>query len=268
VAARKLVDGRRAFGEVMTQELLEFTNSDKGKDNDHVRKLYALSGHGVPNSLFEHFISMGREWLRCQNAVSSSANNLHIAKPVSSLKSPSQSPSSAIHLALRNIPNCTIFDREKILKTNASGTTSLIQWPMEWDHDLELYMVVMNRIGSRLSSIVLKQDVNEPAILTNDDMSTGSVIIPSHLNKWNVSIRKGEVLPFYLLPTSGKENDLVLTAEWLYNSVDCWTIVLRLQDDFVGKHAAYKGLIKDPIALVFEGVYVARNPVRGIKLLS
>jgi hypothetical protein len=115
----------------------------------------------------------------------------------------------------------------------------------------------MNRIGSRLSSVVLKDDVTVPTMLTNDDTSTGSVIVPSHLDKWNVSIRKGEIIPFYLLPSSRKDNDLVLTIEWLYNSVDCWTIILRLQDDFVGRHAASKGVVKDPIALEFEGVYVA-----------
>lgn len=256
MAAQKLVDGRRAFGEVMKRELMGITNSGKGKEQ--ARMLYALSGTGVPNSLFEHFISMGREWLQCQNALASSTTNLHIAKPVVSyLNYPSQPLSSAIHLALRNIPNCTIFDREKILKTNASGTTSLIQWPAEWDHDLELYLVVMNRIGSRLSSVVLKDDATVPTMLTNDDTSTGSVIVPSHLDKWNVSIRKGEIIPFYLLPSSRKDNDLVLTIEWLYNSVDCWTIILRLQDDFVGRHAASKGVVKDPIALEFEGVYVA-----------
>eukprot|EP00956_Cyclotella_meneghiniana_P038315 scaffold152030_cov56-Cyclotella_meneghiniana.AAC.8 len=42
LAAQKLIDGRRAFGEAMKKELIESTRDDT------VRKLYALDGHGVP----------------------------------------------------------------------------------------------------------------------------------------------------------------------------------------------------------------------------
>lgn len=255
LAAQKLVQGRRKFQDVITNELLGDDDVNDDKEKDPVRKIYTLIGHGVPNSLFEHFISTGREWLNCQNSMMSSTKAKHFAKPVLP-RTPPQKTNSAVHLSLRNIPNCTILDRERILKTNASGTTSLIQWPPEWDHDLELFMVAMNRIGSRLSSIVMKPDTHTPTELVTGDAAAGSVIIPSDLDKWNVSIRKGEVLPFSMLPLSQQDNTLVLTVEWLRNSPDCWTIILRLQDDFIDSNAAAKGLIRDPISLVFEGVYV------------
>lgn len=246
VAAQRLVDGRRAFEEIIINELRGDVNSREK------RKMYALVGHGIPNSLFLHFISTGNEWLQCQNEVRANAKGAHIAKRAS-VTNQFQNVDSAIHLALRNTYNSTILDRERILKTNASGTTCLIQWPPDWDHDLELFLVAMNRIGSRLSSVVLRPS-SEPLIPMTEVTSSasGSVVTPAELLKWNVTIRKGEVLPLYLLPThlsTGRDNELILTVEWLYNSMDCWTIILRLQDGNAKRTNA-------SISLVFEGVYV------------
>eukprot|EP00956_Cyclotella_meneghiniana_P006026 scaffold7852_cov66-Cyclotella_meneghiniana.AAC.1 len=149
LAAQKLIDGRRAFGAAMKKELVESTRDDT------VRKLYALDGHGVPRSLLEHLTHTGYFWL--ENIPTSTT--------------------STVHLSLRNTPNSTMFDRERILKTNSSGATSLTKWPTEWDDDLELFLVSMNRIGSRLSSAVMSSDNN--------------FIVPADLEKWQVSIRKG-----------------------------------------------------------------------------
>lgn len=245
LAAQRLVDGRRVFEEMMAKELLVHQNHEqvcKQNENENKRKIYALVGHGVPDSLLEHIISTGRTWLRCHNDVVSTADNdALIAKPTSVQ---SKQNSSAVHLSLRNIPNSTMFDRDMVLKTNACGSTSLIQWPNAWDHDLELFMVVMNRIGSRLSSVVLRSDSN----FETNTYAEGSIVVPSDLEKWNVSIRKGEVLPLQLLP---QYNALILTVEWLYNSYDCWTLVVRLQDRGLNTSKT------NPLSLVFEGVYVA-----------
>lgn len=189
--------------------------------DDSVRKLYALDGHGVPRSLLEHLTRTGCFWL--ENVLTSTT--------------------STVHLSLRNTPNSTMFDRERILKTNSSGATSLTHWPTEWDDDLELFLVSMNRIGSRLSSAVMNSE--------ND------IIVPSDLEKWQVSIRTGTVLPSFLLPsTEDKINTHVLTVEWLYNSMDCWTICLCLQDEGKGRNV---GLKRDPTCLVFEGVYCSMD---------
>ena len=215
LAAQKLIDGRRAFGAAMKKELVESTRDDT------VRKLYALDGHGVPRSLLEHLTHTGYFWL--ENIPTSTT--------------------STVHLSLRNTPNSTMFDRERILKTNSSGATSLTKWPTEWDDDLELFLVSMNRIGSRLSSAVMSSDNN--------------FIVPADLEKWQVSIRKGAVLPSFLLPsTKDKNNTHVLTVEWLYNSVDCWTICLCLQDHGTCRKDDSK---RDTTSLLFEGVYCSMD---------
>ena len=254
IAAKRLVDGRRAFEEVITNEIIGSVNEDESinhQKKEKVHKLYALVGAGVPDSLLRHFISTGCEWLQCQNAFHLAPKSLYNSK---SIIQPPQS-TSAVHLSVRNICNTTTFDRERILKTNANGTTSLIQWPLEWEHDLELLIVVMNRIGSRLSSVVLRPSTDE--FRNENDFGVGSIIKPCDLEKWNISIRKGSILPFYLLPSSNKLKDVpVLTIEWLCNSLDCCKIVLRLQSIDNQNGTRLSAPKTDPVTIIFEGVYV------------
>lgn len=264
----------------MLKELLAHTDGSddayydrKNLDNkeERARKLYVLVGHGVPNSLIEHFISAGREWLRCP--LSSSVGGGESAGQTRSTPTPtsSQSEHSAMQISLCSISNSTLLDTDRIFKTNSNGTTSLFQWPLEWGHDLELFMVVMNRICSRLSSVVMKHNVEAGGSLKTGDASindnitlgTGSVIIPSNLRRWNVTIRKGVILPFHLLPSLGaigscnRESNLpIITVEWLRNGFNCWKIVLRLQNEGRKINNSLETVFKcDPISLMFEGVY-------------
>ena len=235
--------------------------------NKRVRNLYVLVGHGVPNSLLEHFISSGRKWLQCPS-LSSTDDAYTINKEPSSEATSLQHTSSAIQLSLCNISNSTLMDPNKILKTSANGTTASINWPLDWEHDLELFMVVMNRIGSRLSSVAAGGDKEYDNDNTVSNVSvaqgTGSVIIPSNLQQWNVAIRKGEVLPFDLLPSpTGSvlgtcqkyDNSPQLVVEFSHSAFDCWKVVLRLQDEGIDMQDAPAEFRKDPMSLIFEGVY-------------
>lgn len=253
LAAQKLVYGRRVFEEMLAKELLGHRKNDlqdyKTNENESKRKIYALMGHGVPDSLLKHIVSTGRTWLCSHNDLVLAADyDAYIAKPTTVQPKPTD---SGVHLILRNTPNSTMLDREMVLKTNACGSASLIQWPTAWDHDFELLVVVMNRIGSRLSSVILRSDTKFTTNDTNNEEV--SILVPSDLEKWSVSIRKGEVLPFQLLPDY---STLILTVEWIYNSNDSWTIILRLQDRGLNGSKIY------PLSLVFEGVYVVYEKYR------
>mmetsp|Transcript_5923 Transcript_5923/g.10397 ORF Transcript_5923/g.10397 Transcript_5923/m.10397 type:complete len:82 (+) Transcript_5923:1-246(+) len=46
-----------------------------------------------------------------------------------------------------------------------------------------------------------------------------------------------------------------LTLEWVRKEIDCWNVILRLQDDGATENS--HGGPRDPISLVFEGAYVA-----------
>eukprot|EP00804_Cyclotella_cryptica_P011013 CCRYP_017492-RA/>CCRYP_017492-RA protein AED:0.02 eAED:0.02 QI:161/1/1/1/1/1/2/511/454 len=282
-AAQRLVTGRRSFEQVMLNELFADTDGSDAADNgnrnpvikeERVRKLYVLVGHGVPNSLLEHFVSTGREWLRFPSLTSDAGDES--AAQMRSMPTPthSQHRNSAIQISMCSVSRSTLLDPDRILKTHSNGTTSLIQWPVEWGHDLELFMVVMNRICSRLSSVVMRHnnekgdDKNSPyteaqSVLNNFTPGTGSVIIPSKLLQWNVTIRKGEMLPFYLLPPLGaisgsqkESNPPIMTVEWIRNGFNCWKIVLRLQDEVMHTKNSLGAMKKrDPISMMFEGVY-------------
>lgn len=302
-AARRLVDARREFMCLMNKELLGGSQQHSASGNQNhnkksegvvvadVRKIYVLTGHGVPTELLSHLIQVVRGW----TITSSTTQKQH-------------SSSSVVQFSFQNVHNSTLLNRDEIQVIHANGTTSKLFDTTsnnhsllstnnngdDWEHDFELYMVVMDRIASRLASFVLLQprsDMSTTTLAVDDHNnneailgSSGSVITPASLKRWNVTMMKGEALPLSLLPmdrhhykSCGKDipdggnstrrreggkqpqSPIILTVEWVMNnkgSNDCCNIILRLQDD----GSLVSGLDDersrdDPISLVFDGVY-------------
>lgn len=263
-AAQRLVDARRDFFDLIQNEL-----SNIEMEDNSTRKIYAITGHGVPNSLIQHMINVARSWLLYHP--SKHRENGHTNKQ----------SSMSNQILFTNEHNSTLLNQDQIKIIDMHGITqTLLSLPNEWENDLELYMVVMHRIGSRLASMAMPPNMNNcNAYLfdsnnSTDDVDDGdvyvgkpekiddtlgigsSVVTPSQLRQWKVTIMKGESLPLSLLPgCSTKSNDKRrkhtegnLTIEWKKKRNDCWSVVLRLQDEGQSER-------DDPISLVFDGVY-------------
>eukprot|EP01082_Thalassiosira_pseudonana_P002380 g2381.t1 g2381 contig11:1353478-1354653(-) len=278
-AAQRLVDGRREFVHVVEKELFGDINDsvdrDSGGGNDDERgfsKLYRLSGHGIPNSLLWHLMSVGREWLMhpttSLDEQTSSINTTREATAPSETQSTTTKSQNDVRISFSNIPNSTLVNSNQVLKTSDKDITSTISLPNEWEHDLELYLVAMDRIASRLGSVAFPTSCT--AFVGGGNVATvgtmGSVITLADLKRWNVTVRKGEVPPMGLLVSKscdGGERATrmpLLTVEWVRESEDCWKVILRVQDD--GDGADYDTLEtsdrhakRDPVSLVFEGSY-------------
>lgn len=280
-AALRLVDARREFMSLMKTELLGSSshNTNDGSDKevaieDVVRKLYALEGHGVPTELLSHLTEMARGWT---------------APPPQPLVAQTQnSSSSVVQVSFQNVPNSTLLNRDQIQLIHTNGYTAKVNDMLnhgggDWEHDFDLYMVVMDRIASRLASFALMHPpldsphhhdsgtsttVDDGGDYHNNDNeaalgSSGSVITPASLQRWNVIMMEGEALPLTLLPirkrSERQSSSIVLTVEWVCNNKrdrnDYCNIVLRLQDDGLAATALNDGG-RGPISLVFDGVYV------------
>mmetsp|Transcript_28918 Transcript_28918/g.58991 ORF Transcript_28918/g.58991 Transcript_28918/m.58991 type:complete len:464 (+) Transcript_28918:158-1549(+) len=302
-AAQRLVDARREFRELMYHELRDLNRPSEGSldiDDNTVRKIYALKGHGVPQGLLQQMVEVGREWMRTTDSKSATSAKL-----------------SARKISLTNIPGSTLLDTSSIRVTNAKGktftvsaattisttnqnkqisnpasTTTRTSAPLspfrndeDWERNLEMYMVVMNRIGSRMAFVGLddglkngeNSDASDGFGKPGETLGNDSIVTPARLHQWDVTITKGESLPTSLLPPSltkrvsamGKDAvegpDPILTVEWIPKGKESCIVVIRLQDegfglgaksDF-GSGASVAEL--DPISLVFRGVYIPSN---------
>ena len=264
---------------LMNRELLGSQHylSNNGNNNHSgstdVRKLYALTGHGVPSELLAYLIQVVRGWTTSSSS-SSAAQSTQTQ----------HSSSSIVQISFQNVHNSTILNRDEIQVIHANGITSkhaensnyqMLNHGGDWEHDFDLYMVVMDRIASRLASFVLTQPYHhdhscasskvDGEAHTNNEAtlgSSGSVINPASLKRWNVTMMKGEALPLSLLPMGRQgerqqQSSMILTVEWVmskHSRNDCCNIILRLQDD--GSTTGLDdGGSREPISLVFDGVY-------------
>ena len=271
---------------LMNRELLgsQHYSSNNNGNNNHsgsdevvtdVRKIYALTGHGVPSELLSHLIQVVRGWTTTSSSSAAQSTQTQ------------HSSSSIVQISFQNVHNSTILNRDEIQVIHANGITSnrtensnnqMLNHGGDWEHDFDLYMVVMDRIASRLASFVLTQpyhhdhsDVSSKVdgeAHTNNEAtlgSSGSVINPASLKRWNVTVMKGEALPLSLLPMGRQgerqqqQSSMILTVEWVmskHSRNDCCNIILRLQDD--GSTTGLDlddGGSREPISLVFDGVY-------------
>jgi hypothetical protein len=260
-------------------------NNNNSNNSVDVRKIYVLEGHGVPIQLLSHLIQAVQSWTASKTTTTTNNNS----SSNSNTSNTSQSSSKIVQISFENIHNTTMLNRDVIQIMYANGNTTVSQQQQhfimgtteeenDWEHDFELYMVVMDRIASRLASIALSgndnNDNDEVAAATTDSIlgSSGSMITPASLKRWNVTMMKGEALPLSLL-TKEKEGlrrqeyhykqSIFLTVEWVMKnrSRNCCNIVLRLQHDGMlqdgsgSSSSTKRGSGREPISLVFDGVY-------------
>lgn len=296
------MDARREFRELMHHELRDLNRPSEGSldvDDNTVRKIYALKGHGVPQGLLQQMVDVGREWMRNSLVNGSTSAKL-----------------SARKISFTNIPGSTLLDTSSIRVTNAKGKTFVVSAattisttsqntqisnpastttsalaPLspfrndeDWERNLEMYMVVMNRIGSRLAFVGLdgvkngeNSDANDGVGKPGETLGNDSIVTPARLHQWDVTITKGESLPTSLLPPSltkrvsamGKDAvegpDPILTVEWIPKGKESCIALIRLQDEGFGLGAksdfgsGASVAERDPISLVFRGVYIPSN---------
>lgn len=181
-AARRLVDARRELAAVIRGELGSSSSSPEDS-----RKIYAITGHGVQVGLLRGLVDAARGWL--SNASASSGRG--------------QSPCTKISFA--NMPDSPLLDRSRMRIVDDLGVADeLASLPSGWERDFEMYMVVMDRMGSRLASLVIPppgvveggnakfpdEDDADAApngsgfeVAGDATLGTGSVVTPSRL-KW------------------------------------------------------------------------------------
>ncbi|KAL9186509.1 hypothetical protein ACHAXT_005747 [Thalassiosira profunda] len=274
-AAQRLVEARRELTEVIRSEL----QSNSGEEETAGRKLYALTGHGVPGGLLCQLTDAARGWLSHSLQETAHARSGE-GRPHQQLLNPSllvrpeggePSPSPLTRMSFRNVPNATLLDQSGIRIVDAHGAArTLASLPNEWERDLEMYMVVMDRMGSRLATLAnpcpLRLEPDEVKEDASATLGAGSVIMPSQLKQWDVTMMRGEALPMSLLPNyslgrsdhRGNHKDgPKLTMEWVKDERGGrWNVVLRLQDGGYDMDEGHGGP-REPISLVFEGCYDA-----------
>lgn len=246
-AAQRLVEARRELTNVIRNELRSL------KDSEPTRKIYAITGHGIPSGLLAQLLDEARGWLLNQHQLTGQ-----------NMQSLNSTAASSVKMLFTNTPNSAMLDESRIRTVNVHGvTTKLASLPSEYERDFEMFMVVMDRVASRAASLAAD---NTETLVDDALVGTGSFVSPSKLNQWNVTFMKGEALPLSLMPKNpgvgsgldsgkqGRHKDApILTLEWVMNTKsDCWNVILRLQDD---GSSATRGGTRDPLSLIFNGEY-------------
>jgi len=255
--------------------------------NNNTRKIYAVMGHGIPRGLLCHLVEVAKDWLSYHHRISDDAQSNEEANESSTTSQITMNRQSSdnVKLAFTNTPNSMLLDQHTIRMTNASGvTTTLPSLPKEWDGDFEMYMVMMDRMASRMAPLAIPSSSDNN--MGDDDnaennvdatLGTGSIVTPSQLVRWDVTITREQTLPMSLsLPDTNPllaggqcggsnrrgrvkgttRHEPILTLEWVRKeNNDFSNIVLRLQNDDAENNLQDGS--RDPITLVFDGEYVA-----------
>lgn len=252
--------------------------------NNNTRKIYAVMGHGIPRGLLCHLVEVARDWLSYHHHPSDDTQSDEQANESTTSQTTNQQSSDNVKLAFTNTLNSTLLHQHTIRTTNTHGvTTTLPSLPNEWDRDFEMYMVMMDRMASRMASLAIPSPSDGMENNVDDaTLGTGSIVTPSQLTRWDVTITKKETLPTrsLLLPginpllaggqgggsnnrsrrvkgTMARRHEPILTLEWVKKENNKFSnIVLRLQDDDDTENNLQDGS-RDPITLVFDGEYVA-----------
>ena len=259
------------------------------------RSVRELSGHGVPVGLLRRLSDAARGWLGMRRRRRRRLPSLPRSTMTTSATRSSRyddyddddrdDNGGYDRISFTNVPNTTLLDRERISIVNIrprgydddddgdkSMTMLLPSLPEEWEHDLEMYMVVMDRIGSRMASVATSALVGIGGEDDDDDDgapgTAGSIVTPSRLRKWDVTIVRGGVSSSLSSSSSSskgrgshrRDDDApppTLSLEWASRTDDRWKVVLRLQDHGGAvENDGGGGWRSDSVSLVFEGEYV------------
>lgn len=246
-ASMRLVDGRRKFVRSLQNDLwasssMKTTSGSCGSSGgasdctNSTRKIYSLVGHGVPTGLLHQLCDAAKGWLGMrQRTKDTSHNNTNDDDDAQQQDQPQQYD----QISFTNIPNTILLDTKRIYctvcsnqrrsndndddtneddepttKSSPTTTTSqemitLSSLPKEWDYNIEMYMVVMDRIASRMASIASmahppphsrhhgsSSSSNKESSDWRDDESREStiddsiIVTPSQLQQYNVTITR------------------------------------------------------------------------------
>ena len=246
-ASRRLVNGRRKFVRSLQNDLWASSSmkttsgscSSSGGASDctnSTRKIYSLVGHGVPIGLLHQLCDAAKGWLGMrQRTKATSHNNKNDDDDAQQQDQPQQYD----QISFTNIPNTTLLDTKRIYcticsnqrrsndnvddtneddhpttKSSSTITTSqemitLSSLPKEWDYNIEMYMVVMDRIASRMAYIASMAHPPPRSHRSSSSRSTSNkessdwrdelrestiddsiIVTPSQLQQYNVTITR------------------------------------------------------------------------------
>jgi hypothetical protein len=179
-----------------------------------------LVGHGVPTGLLHQLCDAAKGWLGMRQRTKATSHNNNNDGDDDAQQQEQQSQQYD-QISFTNIPNTALLDTERIYCTISSNpqlytdnddtnnhsddstktlspttTTSsqevltLSSLPTEWDYDIEMYMVVMDRIASRMASIAFMAHplTHTDSIGIKDETI---IVTPSQLIQYNVTITRG-----------------------------------------------------------------------------
>ena len=185
------------------------------------RKIYALVGHGVPTGLLYQLCDAAKGWLGMRQRTKATSHNNNNNDGDDDAQQQEQQSQQYDQISFTNVPNTALLDTERIYCTISSNpqlstdnddtnnhsddsittlspttTTSsqevltLSSLPTEWDYDIEMYMVVMDRIASRMASIAFMAHplTHTDSIGIKDETI---IVTPSQLIQYNVTITRG-----------------------------------------------------------------------------
>jgi hypothetical protein len=267
-------------------------------------RTYDMEGHGVPVGLLRHLCDAAGSWLGLSTTTTTRRRKRH--RNLEGFRRRYD------EISFASAPHSTSLDAERIgivvpaMTTTTTTTTACASYsrlllpslPAEWEEDLEMYMVVMDRIGSRMATLAMTAAV----VVVNDDKdddddidarrTVGSIVVPSRLRKWDVTVVRGGDGEEARSPScivrggddgrdwsddGGDDGDVAgacatpptmptLSLEWARTTEECWKVVLRLHNrsglvvDVVAmeeEEGHDNGRPwRDSVSLVFEGEYV------------
>jgi hypothetical protein len=238
-AARRLLRGKK-----------QFITTARG-----LRTPTLLVGHGVPDMLFQHCIDMADAlMLQCgPDVVECTFHNYN-----------HNGNDSKLPQVLR------IRGRD--------GTNQCSRWPprvrsnIDWNHQMTLYLTVMERLAKNLGLVMQKKKSPSPTREDEDDQEDGNqddivsspLLFPStnQMPHWNVDILRGSYFDLYHVDGSTDSIPPMPMVEFSHIQDDSETIghvLIRLQghalpnDEFHVEHS------RKPVTLVFDACFRSEN---------
>ena len=244
-ASRRLVDGRRKFVRSLQNDPWASSSMETSSGNcsssggasdctNSTRKIYSLVGHGVPTGLLHQLCDAAKGWLGMRQRTKATSHNNNNDDDDDAQQQ--DQPQQYDQISFTNIPNTTLLDTKRIYcticsnqrrsndndddtnedddpttKSSPTSTTSqemitLSSLPKEWDYNIEMYMVVMDRIASRMASIASMAHPPPRSRRSSSSSSSSSdwrddesiestiddsiIITPSQLQQYNVTITR------------------------------------------------------------------------------
>lgn len=239
-AARRLLRGKK-----------EFISTARG-----LRAPTLLVGHGVPDSLFQHCIDMADAlMLQCgPDVVECTFHNYN-----------HNGNDSMLPQVLR------IRGRD--------ATNQCSHWPprvrssIDWNHQMTLYLTVMERLAKNLGLVMKKrrsrspnrEDEDDHDACSHDDVVSSPMLFPgsNQMPHWNVDILRGSYFDLYHGDGSTDSIPPMPIVEFSHIQDDSETIghvLVRLQgralpnDEFHVEHS------RKPVTLVFDACFRSETP--------